>query len=83
MPWRWGSLVTAIVLLRVSLPFIQFKRCGVLFFLRLRVAGALAMLAPVLSLDGKDEVRRAGVDLEALFSECLAERVGVRRGTVV
>ena len=40
------------------------------------------MLASVLSLDGKDEVRRAGVDLEALFSECLAERVGVRRGTV-
>jgi hypothetical protein len=41
------------------------------------------MLASVLGLDEKDEVYRAGVDLEALFSECLAERVGVRRGTVV
>ena len=38
---------------------------------------------PVLGLDEKDEVYRAGVDLEALFSEGLAERVGVRRGTVV
>ena len=47
------------------------------------MAGALAMLAYVLGLDGKDEVCRAGVDLEALFSECLAERVEVRRGTVV
>jgi len=41
------------------------------------------MLASVLGLDEKDEVYRAGVDLEALFSECLAERVGVRRVTVV
>jgi len=41
------------------------------------------MLASVLGLDERDEVYRAGVDLEALFSECLAERVGARRSTVV
>lgn len=41
------------------------------------------MLASVLDLDEKDEVDRASVDFEALFSECLAERVGLRRGTVV
>lgn len=41
------------------------------------------MLASVLGLGEKDEVYRAGADLEALFSECLAERVGVGRGTVV
>ena len=41
------------------------------------------MLASVLGLDQKDEVDRAGVDLEALFNECLVERAGVRRGTIV
>ena len=44
--------------------------------------GSLAASLGVHGLDGKDEVDRAGSNLEALFSECLVG-VGVGRGTVV
>ena len=42
--------------------------------------GGLAAFLGVHGLDGKDEVDRAGLNLEALFSECLVE--GLESGEV-